>query len=304
MTIAPKDFIPPDIFKSVARKNRSAMDDKLLEIKRMTVEQLRDRQSILFATSVAHEDTVAELWAINHRFTLLGIAPRWRGIPQWNVSSHEKSYVEIPGLGIGVTRTGAAHHLRRWIDLYWLRAELGIGHVVENAKYAGLFETSDHSARNAAYRAELPGVLTSQRPTTWVTLQGMSVPEHIRYGLIGFVTKDTERRLRTLQKWMKGGLARTLEAQLERKRYPLTVEQIEQRRMDIECIELADGSPTHAALFRRWMQGYADPVQRTPAVSVPYMLKRRQRLPHDTACLRRRVAWRYKPKEKLHSPLN
>lgn len=302
MTIAPKDFIPPDIFKSVVRKNRKAWEDKIQEIKEMSVEELRERQALLFATSVAHADTVAELWVINHRFTQLGIAPRWRKIPQWNVSSHEKSYVEIPGLGMGVTRTGAAHHMRRWIDLYWLRAELGIGHAVENTKYAGLFEQSDHGARNAAYSAELPGVLTSQRPTTWVTLQGMNVPEHVQMGLIGFVTKDNERKLRTLTKWLNGHLAKNLAAQAQRKRYPLTVEQMEQRRVDIECIELAGGSPTHAALFRRWMQGYADHAQRTPAVSVPYMLKRRQKLPEDTPCLRRRVAWRYEPKKNCIQP--
>jgi hypothetical protein len=126
--------------------------------------------------------------------------------------------------------------------------------------------------------------IVEQETANTLTLDDLGVPTLYRLALLGFQTSVARDRFRTLDKWMGGPMDQLLTGMTTRKRYPITVDELDGRKRDLQALELADGSPTDAALIRRWMTGQT--------VTRAAMGDRKKTLAAQLSPLRRRIAWR------------
>lgn len=84
---------------------------------------------------MAFELTQTTLWLINREFTRRGVAPQWRGVPRI-----VKAAPMPPANPQSVTprRLGDVAQknlMKRWIDLEWLRAALGVSHLTKKKSW-------------------------------------------------------------------------------------------------------------------------------------------------------------------------
>ncbi len=249
------------------------------ELQAMPVDQLRAENARLFGQGLAMPQVVAKLWMLNAEFTTRGIAPRWRDAPP-HVQHNAPETVDIPIPGVGPVLTEATRRKRllRWVDLAWLRHELGAGHPVQKIAWSYVFATADQAERDRLF-----SLIVEQESANTLTLDDLGVPKLHRLALLGFQTSPVRDRFRTLDKWMGGPLDALLVGMTTRRRYPITADELDARKRDLMAIELASGSPTDAALIRRWMTGQA--------ATRFVMHERKKVLAAQLAPLRRRIAW-------------
>ncbi len=260
----------------------SAYADRL---KAMTVDELRAENARLWACVLAQREVQGKLWMVNVRFTTLGIAPRWRDAPKHlRQDGPESIDIQIPGASQPLTETARRRYFVRWVDLYWLRHELGPGHPIDNPRWVYAFSAPDFERIFPIVVRDPTGdrTGTSDKPNRLI-LDELNVPPLWHYALNGFQTQAVRDRRKNLERWLDGPVSGVINGQTTRLHHALTDDQVVARLRDVWAIELAAGSPTDAALVRRWMTG--------EAVSRVAMLKRRNTLARQVPPLRRRRSW-------------
>lgn len=227
----------------------------------MSLEQLRASNAKWFAEPIAFELTAPCLWTLNMEFTRRGVAPMWRGVPRF-----------IKPLRLGSARPGDSERrlgdaatkgvMKRWIDMEWLRVQLGARHKTKYRLWQDAFADElevaipviakvnavwSHGAGHSNGKA-------GTKPAHDV-VDRLSVPSLHRLGLTGLIDRDSGEKVRNMEKRLKEKIGPLLAALKERPTLPLTAEEVERRLLYCQAIELAVGSPTTAALIFKWMTG-------------------------------------------------
>lgn len=238
---------------------------KWLELKggwaAMTLDQLRDRNSYWFAQPIAFELSAPCLWTLNMEFTRRGVAPMWRGVPRFIKPS--KLSPAMPGAsGRRIGDAATKNVMKRWIDMEWLRAQLGSGHKTKYRLWQGAFSEDldeaiaafkkvnvvwSHSASGSEGKA-------GTKPAHDV-VDRLSIPRLHRLGLTGLIDRDSGEKVRNMERRLKKKIGPLLAALKQRPTLPLTDDEVERRLLYCQAIELAVGSPTTAALIFKWMTG-------------------------------------------------
>jgi hypothetical protein len=283
-------FSPVEILQAEQAQDPDKWRAYAEDLKHLAPDALRAENARLFGCGLAMPQVVAKLWLVNIQFTELGIAPRWRDAPTNNRQDGpevEEKFLPVVGTVRRLTDQAKHRQLLRWIDLSWLRHELGPGHTIQNMRWAYAFSTPDYGPIFATITTAKEGM--HAKPNRLV-LDDLGVPTTMHVALNGFQTQAVRDSLKNLEKWLGGSIAALVEGQGSRRTHALTDDQVRDRFRDIRVIEMADGAPTVAALIRRWMQGFK--ADGKPPVSPAAMVKRRQTLAAQLAPLRRRKAWK------------
>lgn len=220
---------------------------------RVTASDLRNQNARHFA--MLPSDTVtAKLWAMNLEMTRRGIAPRWRGIDNFNPSAVSHAQVDY-GLSDSVPRLISAQVQRklllRWVDLEWLHQELGPSHFPNNLAWRRMFiDNIDQSERERLFARVAE---SDDKPHRIV--DGLSVTDPYMLALKGFGVAAAGDRCKVVRRRLKDVVEPRLEALARRPRYRPTPDALATRLMYAEAIELARGSPTETARFVRWISG-------------------------------------------------
>lgn len=223
-----------------------------------SIEELRAANAHWFQQPIAFQLTVPVLWLINQEFTRRGVAPGWRG-----VSRFQRRGRMPPPATSGPRRLGDAaktNLMMRWIDLEWLRRELGPGHVTRYRAWQNVFAKGDPEAFTAfakvcAIVSHGGGKYGPQH--AFAVLRDLDVPKRTRIGLAGLIDTDAGSRRSTAEKRLMTTYRPALEQLMERPRHALTPAEVERRLVHCEAIELARGQPTDAAIYFGWMTGEA-----------------------------------------------
>lgn len=242
----------------------------------LTVDQLRDRNSLLFKEPLSPHfpRSTALLWLINLELTQRGIAPRWRGAPAY-IAPEAAPIIPSLALSAGqphpISYANRRRAMLRWIDLEWLCCQLGAKHRPEQVNWRDIFKwgLSEEIATQIAHSP-----LTPQR-----LIARLDVPDLDCFALQGLLTQACAKRLKTLNKnrLQKARCALGLDADL-------TPDLRTRRLLWIEAIELADGSPTDAARYFGWMTG--TPPSRQSAAEMRKKLA--DQLGYRTSCWRQK----------------
>ncbi len=227
------------------------------EVSTASLVDLKALNARWIAQPMGFRQAVAMLVLVNQQFTLRGIAPAWRGLP-WDVKT-------TPGGGPRLSMTGEMllgesekkRQLLRWIDLEWLRSDLGPKHRTRWKSWDPMFCGDDSTAMRVIHRIAAARWRSSEikAPTRWKTLNALQVPPPHRRALNGLRDRDAAGIAATIRKRLQGRIEPRLMALLDDPRQRLTPELIRKRLLHAEAIELATGSPTEAARFYRWMTG-------------------------------------------------
>lgn len=243
------EFNPAYCLRNLDDQKVAKLTEKLRAV---TVHELREHNARQF---VAHptEGVIAGLWAINLEFTRRGIGPRWRGIEKFNPSAVPRdrpSYLpdSVPSLNSPAMQQKL---LLRWADLQWLRQELGPAHYPRNLSWRLIF--ADHI--DEASREGLFARVAQSRDKPHRIVYDFSVPEPQTLTLKGFAVSKAGGRCKAARKRVRDVILPRLVATGKRSRYTPTTEAIASRLVYAEALELAQGKPTEAALFVRWISG-------------------------------------------------
>lgn len=220
---------------------------------------LREENAHWFAEPLGFQKAVVTIWLINLEFTRRGIAPRWRGIPEFMARGAPPPYSQhstSPRL-IGAGLRGTV--LKRWIDLEWLRSSLGPFHTTKHKTWNSVFADDWKTAVKGFERvnsiSSIGGVPRLQ--TSYKVIFGLSVPKLHRIALMGMIDRDSGERVKNILKRVDERIRPKMESLMARTRHPLRPVEVERRLVICKAIELAQGSPTDAALVFRWITGEA-----------------------------------------------
>jgi hypothetical protein len=290
MTMAKLEvFRPIEILHTEQTQDAGTWHVYAENLRHLALDALRAENARLFSCGLAMPQVVAKLWLVNTQLTELGIAPRWRDAPttsRQDGPETEMKYLPIVGMVRRLTDRAKLRQLLRWIDLSWLRHELGPGHSIQNLHWAYAFSAPDCGPIFATIITAKEGM--HAKPNK-IILDELGVPTTMHVALNGFQTQAVRDGLKNLERWLGGPIRALVEGQSSRRTHALSEDQVRDRLRDIRVIEMANGSPTMAAQIRRWMEGLT--VDGKPPVSPPGMFKRRQTLAAQIAPLRRRKAW-------------
>ena len=223
-----------------------------------TIDRLREMNRHWFSQNFGMNETAAMLWLINLRLTALGIAPAWRHGPFHSDLAARAPNPSRPG---GKQMLGSARkkaYMRRWIDLEWLRAELGHDHQIEHTPWRHACSANRQFAEAAwdrVNRVQSSGGGSFGVQGAYMVVTRLRVPKLHRVALTGLVDKHTARRRATALRRVKDDIRPRLEQLKRRPHSPLTPAQVEHRVQISEAIELGQGVPSHAAVISRWMTG-------------------------------------------------
>ena len=243
------EFNPAKCLRTLDGRKVSKLSEKLRTV---TVHELREQNARQFVTHPT-DTVIAGLWAINLEFTRRGIAPRWRGIEKFNPSAvpHDRP-AHLPDSVPSVRRPAMQQKLLlRWADLQWLHQELGPSHYPLNLSWRILF--ADHIEE--AKREELFARVAESEDKPHRIAFGLSVPEPHTLTLKGFAALKAGDRCKAARKRVRDVIQPRLEATAKRASYTPTTEAIASRLVYAEALELAQGKPTEAARFVRWISG-------------------------------------------------
>jgi len=224
------------------------------------VEQVR----LNFQLSFNQDHPIRLLWLLNLELTRRGVAPAWRGIPEFfNVrgakdSAGDATGTSLPGAIRKLTATQKNSLLRRWIDLEWLWVELGPSHLTRQKTWRGAFDADFTKAAAAfekinAVRSHGGGKIGPL--PAFQTLFRLDLPERVRTPLAGLIARDEGERLKNVRMRVQTRIRPLVEALMERATHPLTQDEVDLRLLYCEAIELARGHPAEAAQIYHWMTG-------------------------------------------------
>lgn len=247
---------------SLAREQDKASSPRWIELsqswKNKTLEELRDANAHWFSQPMAFELTAPILWLINQEFTTRGVAPQWRGVPRFvnkaTSPAPSPNSTSLKKLGDVATK----NLMKRWIDLEWLRIQLGPLHVTKFKIWKDTFAVDLDRAVAAFARVNVVwahgGGKAGTKPAHKV-VDRLNIPRIVRLGLTGLIDRDSGERVRNMEKKVTVRIRPRLEALLTRTAYPLTKEEYGRRLLYCQAIELAVGSPTDGVKIFRWMTG-------------------------------------------------
>ena len=246
----------------MAREQNEASRPRWMELsqswKNKTLEELRDANAYWFSQPIAFELTAPSLWLINQEMTSRGVAPQWRGVPRFV----NKATLPAPSPhSTSLKRLGdvaAKNLMKRWVDLEWLRIQLGPLHVTKFKIWKDTFAADLDRAVTAFARVNVVwahgGGKLGTKPAHKV-VDRLNVPKIVRLGLTGLIDRDSGELIRNMEKRVQVRIRPRLEALTTRAAHPLTKEEVERRLLYCQAIELAVGSPTDGVKIFRWMTG-------------------------------------------------
>lgn len=257
-----EQFDPLAIATAYAEKNPEDAATFARVLASDSLHELRAKNSYWFQEPMSLGKAVARIWSINVEITRRGVAPRWRGAPLYTfdrVSALPPGLPTAPGKRTPLSESQRQHLIRRWIDMEWLRSELGAAHMPTNEHWHGLFTapTIDDAARTMrriCYVHSTGNGKSGMWPA-WRTALFLAIPRLHKRALLALIDHDAGQAMFTLQKRLDTRYRPRLEALMRRPRYKLTRAQVEHRMLQCAAIDLARGSPTNAALAMRWMTG-------------------------------------------------
>ena len=219
---------------------------------------LRDLNAYWFGQVLGFEFTIPMLWQINRELSSRGIAPGWRGIPRFVQAAR---LPPVSPLNKGVRSLGEVakkNLMKKWIDLEWLRCQLGSSHLTKLKVWQGAFADDFDKAVLTFVKVNFVrahgGGKIGPRPAFKV-VYGLAIPKLHRLGLTGLINRDAGELVRNMEKRLKTRIRPLLEAEMHRPAYPLTAAEVERRLLCCQAIELAVGSPTDATVIFRWITG-------------------------------------------------
>ena len=248
-----------------ARQQDEKAHPRWLEIKNswsgMSLDELRQSNAKWFAEPIAFELTAPALWTLNLELTRRGVAPMWRGVPRFIKAMRLNP--ATPGreerrLGDAATKSV----MKRWIDMEWLRLQLGSVHRTKYRLWQNAFSDDLELAIAAFAKVNVVwstgsghhnGKAGTKPPHDVV--DRLSIPALRRLGLTGLIDRDSGEKVRNMEKRIREKLRPLLQALTQRPVLPLTDDEVERREVYCRAIELAVGSPTDAARIFGWMTG-------------------------------------------------
>lgn len=204
------------------------------------------------------KEAVAAVMLINQEFTRRGIAPAWRGLPPAVRTARGDGWRR--STDGSVTLLGNAERRRvlmRWLDMLWLREELGQGHTTAYTTWNAVFSADEAAAARAIHSITAPRWRSSElkaQKTGWV-LDTLKVPALHRIGLCGLRHRDQRQRHDQVRKRVDTVMRPRLEALMDDPRQRLKQSHIERRLLMAEAIELSWGRPADSSRLFRWMSG-------------------------------------------------
>lgn len=223
-----------------------------------SVEELRELNSYWFKEAMGFELAVPMLWLVNREFTRRGVAPMWRGVPRF---VQDATSPPVNPIGKEPRRLGEVARknlMKRWIDLEWLRFQLGESHVTKHRSWQVAFDSDLELAIPGFLKVNAVwshgGGKMGTKPAHQV-VEKLSVPKLYLLGLTGLINRDAGELVRNMEKRLELKYRPLLEAQMDRPRYPLTEFEVERRLLYCQAIDLAVGSPTDATTIFQWMTG-------------------------------------------------
>lgn len=222
---------------------------------------LLDRNSYYFDQNFDDAMTARMLWSINTELTRRGVAPAWRRIPLYAAPGGRLPKV-APAAGTPRKLSSAVKRnlMRRWVDLEWLRFELGPSHETSFRIWRNAF--SDDANQAAAVFAKVNrvqshggGRYAPLQP--YQVLRSLAIPPLHKIALTGLIDRDGAERSANVRRRVQERYRPQFEAMMERDRRPLEADEVSRRLLYCEAIELAKGGLTDAATVLRWMTGKA-----------------------------------------------
>ena len=258
---------------SKLKAQNASMTPRWLELSQgresMSLAELHVQNAYWFKQPISFELTQPTLWLINEEFTRRGVAPQWRGIPRFVRSVGDGTMVVMRGNGTRRFSDATQRYLmKRWIDLEWLRVELGPKHITKQKIWQDVFsEDFDQAVRAFAKVNVVVGHGTDKgvgdgkmgpkhaASAAFRVVHKLSVPLLVRLGLTGLINRDAGELVRNAEKRIHAKIRPRMEALKERAAHALTSEEVERRLLFCLAMELAVGSPADAVKVFRWMTG-------------------------------------------------
>lgn len=285
---------PPAILRAIPTDPEPVpkyMQDRLRDAD-MSIAKLRELNDLWMGSTSSYRDLVYCTWTIALRFTDLGIAPVWRGglrfsrDPGWPAHPLRDDPEQLWRPKPAMTRNSSL----RWIDLQWLRHELGPRHraKVEYTEWRDAFDSDDEVA--AATWLKVNRLHWSSRHMAAIpayeVLQRLSIPEELRVGLTGLVDSATAERRNVAWRRRNEFRQRLLEEN-ELAARPLAEAELGRRVEYFEAVELARGQPAQIARILGWISGR--PISRQSALEMRRKLAQQYGL--------QRLAWLGQPRK-------
>ncbi|MEB0060338.1 MULTISPECIES: hypothetical protein [unclassified Variovorax] len=286
-----REFNPIKILAKVSVGQAEKWQRLDLLLRRQTAQQLRARNAHWHEQPTGLDKAIAVLWVINEEFTRRGIAPGWRQAPQFvKALPPPPRAPHSDGTPGPLGETLRRKLLLRWIDLAWLRHELGPAHQTKKVAWRGVFLANDDQAwaafaRVNAVQSAGGGKVSTQTP--WQTLAWLNVSKFDKLALEGLIDRDAGALRQSARNRVEAKYEPAVEGLKDRK-FPLTQEQVAQRLIYCEALDLARGSPTDAARAVRWMTGE----------TITRQSMHQMKLKLTEQCGFRTLAWRAQPKSQ------
>ncbi|NVO06676.1 MAG: hypothetical protein HXX19_12435 [Rhodoferax sp.] len=223
-----------------------------------SLEQLRELNARWFDGVMGFEQTAPMLWLVNQEFTRRGVAPMWRGVPRFVRVAYAAPANPMSNVPRRLGEIAKKNLMKRWVDLEWLRVQLGSSHVSKFRGWQDAFADDIEIAVLAFTKVNAiwshGGGKLGTKPAHDV-VDRLSVPKIHRLGLTGLIDRDAGELVRNMEKRLRATYRPLLEAQIDRPIFPLTKADVERRLLYCQAIDLAVGSPTNAAKIFQWMTG-------------------------------------------------
>lgn len=296
MTTKVQQFNPHDLTRAQNEISLPRWNELKRTFEIMTIDELRAANSYWFLQSMTFELTAPAIWVINTELTKRGVAPRWRGVPRFV----KKALLSIPSpISKGPPRlgdVGTKNLMKRWVDLEWLRIELGPSHVPRLKIWTNVFAADLDQAISIFKKVNVVwahgGGKVGTKPA-YKVVHGLNLPKVVRFGLTGLIDRDSGERVRNMEKKVAQRIHPSMDALMTRDVSPLTLDEVKRRLLYCEAIELAFGRPTDAAKIFLWMTG--------ETVSRQTMHEMRKKIAEQCQLTSR--AWKPIKKKRSYHPL-
>lgn len=262
-----EQFNPPELLSEWVRRTGGRYPEL---VKGYETPRLLERNEFYFSASFDDAMTAPMLCLINTELNVRGIAPAWRRIPRYAAHVGRSETVSLGPARVRKLSARVKRNLmRRWVDLEWLRSELGSRHETHFRQWRDVFSEDPAKAAAAFGRVNRVqshgggryGPLAPHR-----VLFSLSIPALHKIALTGLIDRDEGKRSQNVRQRVQDSFRPILESLMERPKHPLSREDVERRLVYCEAIELAQASPSDAARIVGWMTG--SPVTRQTIVTM------------------------------------
>lgn len=253
-----QSFNPHEQLRLQNEKKHPAWIKLSVGLEGRSLDDLRELNANWFKVAMGFEQTAPMLWLVNRELTRRDVAPMWRGVPRFVKAAPLPAENPMSTEPRRIGDVAKKNLMKRWIDLEWLRVQLGPSHFTKFRSWQGAF--AEDMDRAVAAFGKVNAIWSrgggkSGTKAAHDVVDRLSIPRFHRLGLTGLIDRDAGEFVRNMEKRLKTRIKPLLEAQKMRAAYPLTGAEVERRLLYCQAIELAVGSPTDAAILFRWMTG-------------------------------------------------